>query len=77
MVLTDSQESGVKKEPTTQLEIKTILNRIQRLVGFVYSSIRLCGSGGSLRIEARIRAHRGIWLTSRCSLAMLDSDEFD
>jgi transposase len=60
IVLTDSQESGVKKEPTTQLEVKTILNRIQRLVGFVYSSIRLCGSGSSLRIEARIEPHRAI-----------------
>ena len=60
IVLTDSQESGVKKEPTTQLEVKTILNRIQRLVGFVYSSIRLRGSGSSLRIEARIEPHRGI-----------------
>jgi transposase len=50
----------VKKRPTTQLEVKTILNRIQRFVGFVYSSVRLRGLGQSLRIEAHIQPHRGI-----------------
>lgn len=39
-------ESGVKtKQPTTQLEVKTLLNLIQHFVGFVYHSIRLrCSS---------------------------------
>lgn len=46
--------------PTTQLEVKTLLNRIQHFVGFVYHSIRLLGSGGSQRIEVKIVAHRGI-----------------
>ena len=50
----------MKKEPTTQLEVKTILNRIQHFVGFVYQSIRIRGSGGSLRVEVQIAAHRGI-----------------
>ena len=59
-LLTDSRESGVKnKSPTTQLEVKTVLNRIQHFVGFVYQSIRLRGSGGSLRIEVKIEPHRG------------------
>ena len=48
------------KQPTTQLEVKTLLNRIQRFVGFVYYSIRLRGSGGSLRIEVKIEPHQGI-----------------
>lgn len=48
------------KTPTTQLEVKSILNRIQRFVGFIYSSIRLRGSDGSLRVEVRIEPHRGI-----------------
>jgi len=49
----------VKKEPTTQLEVKTILNRIQHFVGFVYRSVQLLGSGSSLRMEVQIQPHRG------------------
>jgi transposase len=53
-------ESGVKnKQPTTQLEVKTVLNRIQRFAGFIYCSIRLRGSGGTLRVEVEIDPHRG------------------
>ncbi len=53
------------KSPTTQLEVKTVLNLIQRFVGFIYTSIRLRGSGGSLRVEIRIEPHRGI--RGKCS----------
>ena len=48
-----------------QLEVKTILNRIQHFVGFVYRDIRLCSSQGKLRIEVRIEPHGGI--RARCS----------
>ena len=65
----------MKKEPTTQLEVKTILNRIQRFVGFVYSSIRLRGSGGSLRIEAQIQPHRGI--RGKCATCLKPSPGYD
>lgn len=65
----------MKKETTTQLEVKTILNRIQRFVGFVYASIRLRGSGGSLRIEARIEAHRGI--RGQCATCMKPCPGYD
>ena len=59
-------ESGMNiKPPTTQLEVKTLLNRIQHFVGFVYHSIRLRGSGGSLRVEVKIQPHRGI--RGKCS----------
>ena len=47
------------KKPATQLEVKTILNRIQRFAGFVYQSVQLRGSGGSLRVEVKIEPHRG------------------
>ena len=63
------------KRPATQLEVKTILNRIQRFVGFVYSSIRLHGSGGSLRIEAQIKAHRGI--RGKCATCLKPSPGYD
>ena len=33
-----------------QLEVKTILNRIQHFVGFVYRDVLLCSSWGKLRI---------------------------
>lgn len=75
IVLTDSQESGVKKEPTTQLEVKTILNRIQRFVGFIYSSIRLRGSGGSLRIEAQIEPHQGV--RGKCATCLKPCPGYD
>ena len=59
-------ESGVKnQQPTTQLEVKTLLNRIQHFVGFVYQSICLRGSDGALRIEVKIQPHRG--LRGKCS----------
>jgi transposase len=48
-----------------QLEVKTVLNRIQHFVGFVYQDVRLCSSRGKLRIEARIDAHGG--MRARCS----------
>jgi transposase len=48
-----------------QLEVKTVLNRIQHFVGFVYQDVRLCGSPGKLRIEARIEPHGG--MRARCS----------
>jgi transposase len=48
-----------------QLELKTILNRIQHFAGFVYQDIRLCCRRGRLRIEIRIEAHQGI--RGRCS----------
>jgi len=54
------KESGVKKQPTTQVKVKTILNKIQHFIGFVYRSIRLRGSGSTLRLEVKLEAHRGI-----------------
>ena len=46
------------KEPTTQLEVKTILNLVQPFVGFVYQSVRLLGSGGTRRIEVLVRSRQ-------------------
>ncbi len=58
-----------------QLEVKTILNRIQHFVGFVYQDIRLCSSQGRLRIEARIEPHGGI--RARCSQCRRPSPGYD
>jgi transposase len=63
------------KSPTTQLEVKTVLNQIQHFVGFVYQSIRMRGSGGSLRIEAHIEPHRGI--RGKCATCLKPSPGYD
>jgi transposase len=43
-----------------QLEVKTILNRIQHFVGFVYAEIRLRSLKRKLYVEITIEAHQGI-----------------
>lgn len=49
-----------------QLEVKTILNCIQRFVGFVYQEVRLRRQGQQPQhIEIRLAAHRGI--RGKCS----------
>ena len=63
------------KNPTTQLEVKTLLNRIQHFVGFVYESIRMRGSGGSLRVEVQVAAHRGI--RGKCATCLKPSPGYD
>ena len=65
----------MKNEPTTQLEVKTLLNRIQRFVGFVYSSIRLRSAGSSWRIEVQIKPHRGI--RGKCATCQQPSPGYD
>jgi transposase len=63
------------KEPATQLEVKTILNRIQRFVGFVYHSVQLRGSGGSLRVEVKIKPHGAI--RGRCANCLKPCPGYD
>lgn len=48
-----------------QLEVKTILNRIQHFAGFVYQEVRLRTPRGKLRIEVRIEPHRNV--RGKCS----------
>ena len=43
-----------------QLEVKTLLNRIQHFVGFVYSEIRLRSLKRKLYVEITIEPHQGI-----------------
>jgi transposase len=48
----------VKEEPrTTQLTVKTLLNRVQPIPGFVYRCVRLEGPPGAERIEVEIAPH--------------------
>jgi transposase len=43
-----------------QLEVKTILNRIQHFKGFVYREVRLRSPKGKLRVEVRIEPHQSV-----------------
>lgn len=63
------------KPPTTQLEVKTLLNQIQHFVGFVYQSIQLRGSGATLRVDVQIEAHRGI--RGKCSSCLKPCPGYD
>lgn len=40
-----------------QLQLKTVLNRVHPIKGFVYADIRLANLGGTLQIEATIAEH--------------------
>ena len=42
-----------------QLEVKTLLNRIQHFVGFVYSDIRLRSPRGKLCVEVSVESYQG------------------
>ncbi len=64
-----------KNKPTTQLEVKTVLNRIQRFVGFVYQSVQMRGSGGSLRVEVKIEPHQRI--RGKCSTCLQRCPGYD
>jgi transposase len=48
-----------------QLEIKTVLNRIQHFVGFVYQDVRLLGPKGRPHIEITLEPHQS--MDAKCS----------
>jgi len=48
-----------------QLEVKTVLNRIQHFVGLVYQEVRLRTQRGKLPIEVKIEPHQS--MRGRCS----------
>src|SRR6266550_5879985 len=59
-----------------QLEVKTLLNRIQHFVGFVYQEIRLhCHRGLPRCIEIRLEPHRSI--RAKCSECRQSAPGYD
>jgi transposase len=58
-----------------QLEVKTLLNRIQHFAGFVYQDVRLCSRRRRLRVEARLEPHRGI--RGQCSQCRQPAPGYD
>ena len=58
-----------------QLEVKTILNRIQHFVGFVYREIRLRSLRGKLSIEVTLATHEGT--KGKCSECRQSAPGYD
>ena len=58
-----------------QLEVKTILNRIQHFVGFVYQDIRLRSPKGKLCIEITLEPHQA--MSGKCSECQRPSPGYD
>ncbi len=68
-----------KKQPTRrpaiQLQVKTILNRIQHFVGFVYREVRFREHGCSLQIDVHLEAHASI--DGKCSVCLKRAPGYD
>jgi len=58
-----------------QLEVKTVLNRIQHFAGFVYQDVRLRDSRGKLSLEITVEAHQG--RNGKCSKCQRPSPGYD
>jgi transposase len=63
------------RRPAMQLEVKTVLNRIQHFAGFVYQDIRLRSARGKLSIEVSLAAHRG--MDGKCSKCRRPAPGYD
>ncbi|MHB1960281.1 MAG: hypothetical protein ACYCO5_14810, partial [Acidobacteriaceae bacterium] len=62
--------------PAIQLELKTILNRVQRFVGFVYQDARMrVGQGQAEGIEITVAPHGG--MRARCSVCQKPAPGYD
>lgn len=65
-----------RRRPAIQLQVKTILNRVQAHAGFVFQEIRLWSPPGEReRIEIRVRAHRG--MSRHCSRCRRPAPGYD
>jgi transposase len=63
------------ERPAIQLEVKTVLNRIQPFPGFVYDDIRLVSPYGQLTCEVHLRAHEQI--QGQCSICLVKAPGYD
>ena len=73
-VVKDHQPST--ERPAIQLQVKTILNRIQRFVGFLYQDVRLvCERGQPHRIEITLKPHDQI--PAHCSKCCQPAPGYD
>ncbi len=77
LLFTKTKDSSYRQERSAiQLQVKTILNRIQAFVGFVYQDVRLCaGLGNAEQIEITVVPHGGI--RGRCSACRRPAPGYD
>jgi len=72
----EQADNPSERRPVIQLEVKTILNRIQHPVGFVYQDVRFCGRRRQAdRIEITLERHPGI--RRRCSECQRPTPGYD
>jgi transposase len=65
-----------KRRSAIQLQIKAILNQVQRFVGFVYREVRMhCSQGRPEWIEITLQPHRSI--RGRCSRCLQPAPGYD
>jgi transposase len=58
-----------------QLQVKTVLNRIQHFAGFVYQEIRMATRQGEPVVEVKIEAHAG--MLGKCSKCLKPAPGYD
>ena len=63
------------RRPAIQLQVKTILNRIQHFAGFVYREVRLKEQGSSLRIDIHLEAHAS--MDGKCAQCQKPAPGYD
>jgi transposase len=63
------------RRPAIQLQVKTILNQVQRLVGFVYHQVSFRHDSAETEIEIILEPHRGI--AARCSKCLRPAPGYD
>jgi hypothetical protein len=76
LVCSCEKEIHRPRRSAIQLKVKTILNRVQHFVGFIYQEVRLCGrEGRSLSTEITVQPHECI--RGRCSQCQRSAPGYD
>jgi transposase len=76
VILQFVKKTETQGRPAIQLQVKTILNSVQRFVGFVYREVRLRSDRGKPQsIDIKVEPHRGI--RRRCSYCRQPAPGYD
>ena len=76
LVCSDKTLTHRPRRPAIQLQVKTLLNRIQHFVGFVYQEVRMLSHRGKPQsIEITVQPHGGI--RGRCSQCQRPAPGYD
>ena len=75
MRFTKTDKPSPERRPAIQLQIKTILNRIQHFAGFVYREVGLRNHGSSLEIDIHLEAHAA--MDGKCATCLKPAPGYD